>query len=352
MNRMKIRIPFSAALALLLVTVPASAQGIETQLRSWVERVVDDCPGSQLKLEKQDPVPITGWTIWRATQTSTEQRCGRAMYVLTDGQSVFAGDVFPLKPEGTIEKRLSEFGRERLKKEVTAAVGPAKGNALREVRLTSKTSEGPLTYSGWVDREGQIFMVGRHGRLGSDPGSAMLEALGVSGGARRGNPMGRVQIVELSDFQCPTCARAHEVLEPVIQKNLDRISYTRLDLPLFQGHDWVMEAAATARAVQEIAPAKYWDFVDAIFSNQSAISKANVKTMLRGFAEDLDLDWARISKAAAEPKVRQTLLRQAGSAFDHGIYGTPTFIINGRTVFYGRDADYVVATIQRLLNQK
>lgn len=338
----------TASLALLL-TVPAMAQTPDASVTNWVQRGVDDCPGSRVTVEKTEPLTIKGWSTWRATQTSTESRCGRAMYVLTSGRNVFSGDAFQLTGSGSVEKRLAEFAKQRLRRDVQVEIGKAAAPALRPVRLIATTKQGPLTYSGWVDQDSGYLLIGRTGSLDGDPGRTLLESLGAAEGAKRGNPMGRIQIVELSDFQCPTCARAHELLEPIITKNLDRISYTRLDLPLFEHHDWVMDAALASRAVQKVAPAKYWEFVDHIFSNQSAITKANVQSMLQGFATDLDLDWKAISAAAAKPENRAALLAQTGRAFDNGIYGTPTFIINGRIVFYGNDADYLRSRLQTLL---
>lgn len=340
---------FSLFSAAVLISTSLVAQTPEQAVTNWVQRAVDDCPGSKVTVEKTTPLAINGWTTWRATQTSSDSRCGRATYVLTQGRNVFSGDAFQLPAQGTVETRLAEFAKQRLKRDVKVEVGKAAAPALRPVRLVATTAQGPLAYSGYIDQAGKYFLVGRTGTLDGDPGRALLDSIGAANGARRGNAMARIQIVELSDFQCPTCARAHELLEPIITKNLDRISYTRLDLPLFHGHDWVMDAALTARAVQQLKPAAYWEFVDLIFKNQSAINKSNVNAMLQGFANDLDLDWAAVSAAAKKPENRQALLAQTGRVFDAGIYGTPTFIINGKIVFYGNDADYLRSRIQSML---
>lgn len=345
---------FTAVFSGLLLSTSvlfAQAQAPQ-QLRSWVDRAVDDCPGSKVVIEKPAPLAINGWTTWRATQTSTENRCGGASYVLTNGKAIFFGDAFELTGASSAEQKLKEFAKARLKKDVVVEIGKAAAPALRPVKLTAKTAEGPLSYAGWTDQGGRYFLVGRMGASDVDPGRSLAQALNASAGAKRGNTMARVQIIELSDFQCPTCARAHQILEPLITKNLDRISYTRLDLPLFQGHDWVMNAALAARAVQQVHPDKYWEFVDQIFASQDGINKGNVDSVLASIARDLNLDWKKVSAIASKPESRNALLAQAGRAFDSGIYGTPTFIINGRVVFYGNDADYVRSRIESLLQQK
>lgn len=347
---MKIRVSPLVLAVSLFAASPVLGQNVDTAIRTWVERASDDCPGSRVELEPMNGAPISGWRAWRATQTSSDSRCGSQKYVLSDGRSIFVGNVFPLEGNGRIEAKLVQFGSTRLKKSVTATVSPAE-NGLRPAKLVARTDAGPVTYSGFVDPSGQVFMVGRFGSVSTDPGQVLVQAVGAASGARRGNAMGRVQIVELSDFQCPTCARAHAILEPLIEKHLDKISYTRVDLPLFEHHDWVLDAALAARAVQKVAPARYWEFVDLIFVNQPAITKANVQQMMAGFAEDLAIDWRKVTTEASRPENRQALLTQTGKAFDQGIYGTPTFIINGRIMFYDNDAKYIQDRIKQLLGQ-
>ena len=45
----------------------------------------------------------------------------------------------------------------------------------------------------------------------------------LAGATRRGNPKSKVQIIELSDFQCPTCAKAHKRVEPIIAKKMKSV---------------------------------------------------------------------------------------------------------------------------------
>src|SRR6202022_458250 len=97
---------------------------------------------------------------------------------------------------------------------------------------------GGFNYHGCVDASNSYLIVGTRGNLNTDPGKTMIESIGLAGAMHRGNPKAKVQIIEMSDFECPTCARAHKKVEPIIAKNLDKIDYYRRDLPLFHHHEW------------------------------------------------------------------------------------------------------------------
>lgn len=338
------------AVALLLPAVQAVAA--DPALENYARRAFTNCPGSAVSLQKVDAAPA-GFTAYRATQTSIDNRCGRATYLLTSnktGQILFV-DVFSL-PEGkeSVESRLAALGTRLLHKPVTAKVGKeVNAEGLRRVTLTTASEYGPFDFHGWIDSSSKFFMVGRMGPKNTDPGDLLLKELGAAKAPMRGNTMARVRIVEVSDFQCPTCARAHNILEPFIAKNLNKISYTRLDLPLFEHHDWVMPAALAGRAIQQIAPNKYWEYVDHIFRNQEVINKGNVDRFIRDFAEDNAISMAKLRAIADSPAEKKALMEQKSRAYGSGIFGTPTFIVNGQQVFYGNDADYVKKVIEAAL---
>ncbi|HEU4889072.1 MAG TPA: thioredoxin domain-containing protein, partial [Thermoanaerobaculia bacterium] len=201
--------------------------------------------------------------------------------------------------------------------------------------------------SGFIDQSEQFLIVGFRGALNTDPAKTLRETLGSAGGAKRGT--GKVEILELSDFQCPTCANAHEKLEPFIQKNLGKMNYVRIDLPLFEHHEWAVPAAMGARAIQRVAPAKYWQYVDYVFKNQETIGKRKFDDVFKEFAGDHDLDYAALNKIYASRTERQALLDQVSRAFAAGIASTPTFIVNGQIMGFGPDGAFTIDSIKSAL---
>jgi protein-disulfide isomerase len=191
--------------------------------------------------------------------------------------------------------------------------------------------------------------------LSQSPEQNLQSSLGMNAAVRRGNQKAKVEIIEMSDFQCPTCGRAHKQIEPLISKYLSKINYARLDLPLFEHHQWSLPAALGARAIQKVAPTKYWSYVNFIFGNQETIEKTaseNPQTfdkVLQNFCEDHDIDWKAVERIYRSPTERTALLEQVSRAFDNGIVSTPTYIINGQIMGFGPDGTFTIAAIKRAI---
>lgn len=345
-----------ASLCLFSLAAVASAAPLtDPALQRYLQRSLPNCPGSNVQVGTMEDGPA-GFTTYKVTQTSTDSYCGRTSFLLKSNKtnSVLVGDAFPLpESKDTLDKRVGAVLTRLMGRPVTAVVAKeANGEGLRRATITNSTPYGPFSFQGWVDSSNKFFLMGRLSPKTADPGEGLVQALGIANAATRGNTMGRVRILEVSDFQCPTCKRAHEMLEPIIRKNIGKISYSRVDLPLFEHHDWVVEAALAGRAIQKAAPGKYWGYVDYIFANQEAINKNNVQTMIRDFVTDNDLDWSKIEPLYRSADAKKALLEQKARAYSNGIFGTPTFIVNGQIVSYGPDGEYIRSVLQKALAAK
>lgn len=342
-----------AVVVLSLLTATTLAAATDPAVDRYVRRALPVCPGSNVKITSVGNQGPAGFETFRVQQTSTEEGCGRNAWALASikGNEIVFGDVLQLpKATGAIDKRLQQFAFNLLKKPVTVKVGAAVGSdGLRPVTITSGSKHGPFEYHGFVDSSERFFIIGRRGSRHADPGDQFTAALGIADAATRGNAMGRIRVLELSDFQCPTCARAHHALEPFFKKNLSKISYSRLDLSLFESHDWSFDAAMAARAIQKLAPAKYWAYVDYIFTSQESLTAANIEKKIREFAEDNDIAWSKIGPFYSSAAERRKLLAQISRAYDNGVMGTPTFIVNGQPVYYGVDGAHLRQYLERLV---
>lgn len=344
------------AAAALLVCTTAQAQSRDplANLKAYTAKILPRCPGGTLTL---DPMTAQGgpanFTAYIATLRSNDQSCGSQKYVLHSpkSQQIIIGTVIPLaKDKRPANVRIVEEAGRMIGKQVTASVAPFPlPDGLRAVSINRQTPYGSFAYTGFLDASEQFLIVGFRGALNSDPTKALRELLGTAGAARRGNIASKVEIVELSDFQCPTCARAHERLEPLIARNLSKINYTRIDLPLFEHHEWAIPAAMGARALQKVAPAKYWAYVDYIFTNQESIGKRKIDDVVREWMEDNDVDWAAIQKIYNSKSERQALLDQVSRAFAVGVAATPTFIVNGQIMGFGPDGNFTFDAIRNAI---
>ncbi len=347
---------------LVLTLILCSAATLEAQrlpsaadqtaaLREYASKILPRCPGGVLTLE---PVPSGGpvnFNTYVLTVRSTDQYCGTQKYMIHSPktQQVLIGSIIAVEKDGRpTADRLTAKTTELLGKKVKATIAPFPlPDGLKAVSIARDTPYGSFSYAGFVDQSEQFLMVGFRGALNVDPQKTLREMLGLASGAKRGS--GKVEILELSDFQCPTCANAHAKLEPLIQKNLSKMNYVRLDLPLFEHHEWSIPAAMGARAIQRVAPAKYWQYVDYVFKNQETIGKRKFDDVIKEFADDNDLDWAALAKIYNSKTERQALLDQVSRAFAVGIASTPTFIVNGQIMGFGPDGAFTMESIKNAL---
>jgi hypothetical protein len=349
----------ATSLALLPFCVLAQrAPTLNGALTNFASRSLAKCPEAKISVTPLGQEGPKGFMLYTLTQESSDPSCQRKTYMLhspVSGQ-VLIGTIFSLPPDARpLTARIAEVGSAALKEPVSATVAPFPlPDGLHAVSIVkqSKAAGGGFSYHGFVDASNGYLIVGTRGTLNVDPGKALVETLGFAGATRRGNPKSKVQIVELSDFECPTCAKAHKKIEPIIAKNLDKVDYYRLDLPLFEHHEWALAAALGARAISKVAPAKYWNYVNFVYENQETIGKQPFDKFYQNWIEDNDINWKAIEKIYKSPAEKKALIDQVSRAFDNGVLSTPTYIINGQVLGFGPEGQFTIDAIKSALGVK
>jgi len=346
---MKRALVLSIAFLLSTTAVQAQAKDPLAPLRGYLARVLPRCPGGVITVEPLN-APVKNFNVYSVTLRSNDQYCGMQKYALHSPvtQQVLIGSVVELPSNGKPANiRIAEEAGRLMKKELTVTVAPFPlPDGLKAVTMNRATPYGRFAMSGFIDASETILIVGWRGNLKTDPTETLRQMLKTETAARRGKKDSKIEIIELSDFQCPTCAHAHEKVEPIIKKGLGNISYVRIDLPLFEHHQWAIPAALGARAIQRVAPAKYWTYVDYVFKNQEAIGKQSFDKVIQDFAEDNDIDWAAIKPIYTSKEERQALLDQVSRAYSAGIVSTPTFIVNGQVMGFGPSGEFTMEAIK------
>jgi protein-disulfide isomerase len=141
----------------------------------------------------------------------------------------------------------------------------------------------------------------------------------------KGNAKAVVTIVEFTDFECPSCARQHPILDRIVSEFGDRVRLVVRDFPLSQ-HANARKAAEAAEAARE--QGKYWEYAAVLFRNQSALGVEK----LRQYASELGLDRARFDASLDSGKFAEKVQRDVMDGNKLGINGTPTIYINGKRV--------------------
>jgi protein-disulfide isomerase len=354
MKRLLIATTVALILPLCAIAQPADLN----TLRAYAAKAMPRCPGSAVTLEPLPSAGPSGFIAYGLTHTSSDSTCGRKTYFFysPSSQQIVVASLFPLPADARpAADRIAEVVMEALKKPVKVTIAPFPlPDGLRAVNMARETAYGSFSYHAFLDASQRWMMVGSRGNLRTEPAQSLLESINLSSAVRRGNPKSKIKIVELSDFQCPTCARAHKKVEPIITKNLSKVDYYRLDLPLFEHHEWSAEAALGARAIARVAPGKYWTYVNFVFDNQDSIvdGKQPFEKTLRNFVEDHDINWSAVEKIVHSPAERAALLEQVSRSFDIGINSTPTYIVNGQVLGFGPEGTYTIEQIKKAIGVK
>lgn len=137
-----------------------------------------------------------------------------------------------------------------------------------------------------------------------------------------------VTIVEFSDFLCPFCGRHYEeTFTRLFEVYGQNIRYVYRDFPVIGGEDSFQLAMAAECADLQ---GSFWQMHDLMFTNQAQINSANLRELVTGWAEQLDLDSAALLTCVDDLQMREEVLADLNDAYSTGATGTPVFMINGR----------------------
>ena len=153
----------------------------------------------------------------------------------------------------------------------------------------------------------------------------------------RGPHRAAITVIEFGDFECPYCGQA----EPVVRELLTdtTIRYVWRNLPLTDVHPRAQMAAEAAEAAA--AQGAFWPMHDLLLQHQNALTRDD----LLHYAEQLDLDTARLGDDFDRGAYATRIAQDVESADLSGVSGTPTFFINGQRHYGAYDIDTLTAAI-------
>ena len=140
-----------------------------------------------------------------------------------------------------------------------------------------------------------------------------------------GDPAAPIQIVEFSDFQCPACARAREILAELKQQYGGRFAILYRHYPLENVHPHARTAAIAAECAAE--QGRFQAYHDLLFERQNEIGYIAWEE-LADQAGVGDLDAFRSCMEA--PTSAQRVERDLAVGDSLGIKAVPAFIVDGR----------------------
>jgi protein-disulfide isomerase len=146
----------------------------------------------------------------------------------------------------------------------------------------------------------------------------------------KGNARADVKVVEFTDFQCPACAKAAEIVDEIMKKYPNKIYFEHKYYPLPM-HSFAKRASIYAECAAE--QGKFWPFHDVLFRSQSSWAKMTaVDEYFSQLAVSLGIDGVRLSVCINNPLVLAKVERDAAEAKKLAVSSTPTFFVNGKMV--------------------
>ena len=148
----------------------------------------------------------------------------------------------------------------------------------------------------------------------------------------------KVVLLEFSDFQCPYCAQAHSTIKQFMAKHQDEVTLVYKHFPLTPIHPEAMAAAKASWAA--LQQGKFWEYQDALFSQQDKLGEP----LYLATAKSLELDLEKFDRdrANADAAIEEDI-RLAETL---GLSGTPFFVLNGEA-FSG---DVKLSDLERALS--
>ena len=146
----------------------------------------------------------------------------------------------------------------------------------------------------------------------------------TAGYPSRGPANAPVTIVEFADFECPFCGGFYPTLKLVEKNYADKVRLVYRQFPITTIHPNAQKAAEASLCAND--QQKFWEFYDALFSDQSRLDIPSLKQR----AQTLGLNTATFNTCLDSGSKAATIQKDRDEAQRIGVNSTPTVFINGR----------------------
>jgi protein-disulfide isomerase len=152
-----------------------------------------------------------------------------------------------------------------------------------------------------------------------------IQAISIDDDPVQGDANAPVTIVEFTDFQCPSCAAMHPVLDEVLKSYGNKVRLVVRDFPLAM-HANARKAAEAANAAH--AQGKFFEYTALLFKRQNALDVPSLKK----YATEIGLDRARFDQALDSGKYSAEVKHDLDDGQIYGVGSTPTLFVNGKVL--------------------
>ncbi len=133
-------------------------------------------------------------------------------------------------------------------------------------------------------------------------------------------------IVEFADFGCPYSEQVSHVLRRLATLYPETIHYIYRDFPLADLHPEAVLAAVAGECAEE--QKSFWAYHDKLYQHQDALSEED----LIRYAEEVGMDKRDFRTCLNSGRYTDEVVEDISDGSAAGVYGTPTFFLNGTRV--------------------
>jgi len=160
--------------------------------------------------------------------------------------------------------------------------------------------------------------------------TAPLHAQDAMAARTKGSPTAPVTVYEMSDFQCPYCARFALDIFPALDSayvKTGKVRWVFVNFPLPMHPNAVSAAQVAMCAARQD---KFWPVHDLLFRNQKVWAPLDAPgEFLLTFADSVSLDSAAFKECLTTGATRAEIESDAQAAVRSGAKSTPSFYIEG-----------------------
>ena len=224
-----------------------------------------------------------------------------------------------------------------LQPQLTVTIGDPKPSALpgfKEVRVRIsqgvQSQEVPL----YVSNDGKKIVQGVFYDIANNPFKPELDKLKTQFQPALGTAGAPVAIVLFSDMECPFCkGEAEMIRKNLIQNYPTQVRLYFKDYPLEGLHPWAKGAAMAGRCVFQQNPDAFWEYFDWAYAHQDAITPANLRDQVLGWAKDAKgVDALKLGACMDSKATQAEVDKEIAEAQALDVSGTPTMFVNGRRI--------------------
>jgi len=161
----------------------------------------------------------------------------------------------------------------------------------------------------------------------TDSGVSLAESLIKEDSPTIGPNDAKVVIVEFGDFRCPVCRQAQPVVDEILNQYSKDVLFVWRDFLTIEEQDTeTLLAILAGRCASK--QGKFWQMSEKIFSHEDLLSEVDLKT----YAVQIGLNSLEFNQCLRAPDNLNLIKEDLVEAYQFGIAGTPTFIINDHKV--------------------